>query len=175
VVNIHKGLCALYGSCAVVRSTGGRWAKRVKASGSAETELRDLSRAGRPATTKTPDMLNCPDAIICADRCITTRQLALQLSINTGSVCSIIETLGYSKVCSTWDPRSLTTHHKIQRKTIPSELLERFDTYGEVFFPGSLQAAKPGYTFFSRRQKGSQWIGIVLSHPERRNFRQLLL
>jgi hypothetical protein len=42
VVNIHKILCAVYESCAVDRSTDGRWAKKVKASGSAETELRDL-------------------------------------------------------------------------------------------------------------------------------------
>jgi hypothetical protein len=42
VMNIHKRLCAVCGSCAVDRSTVGQWAKRVKASGSAETELRDL-------------------------------------------------------------------------------------------------------------------------------------
>jgi transposase len=42
VVNIHKRLCAVYGSCAVDRSTVGRWAKRVKASGSTETELHGL-------------------------------------------------------------------------------------------------------------------------------------
>jgi hypothetical protein len=40
-----------------------------------------------------PHMLNHADAIIRADWRITTRQLALQLSINTGSVCSIIETV----------------------------------------------------------------------------------
>jgi transposase len=49
VVNIHKRLCAVYGSCAVDRSTVGQWIKGVRASGSAETELRDLPRAGRPA------------------------------------------------------------------------------------------------------------------------------
>jgi transposase len=72
VVNIHKRLCAVNGSCAVNRSTVGRWAKRVRASGSAETELRDLPRAGRPATANTPDMLNHADAIICVHWCITT-------------------------------------------------------------------------------------------------------
>jgi transposase len=93
MVNIHKRLCAVYGSCAVDRSTVGRWAKRLKASGSAETELRDLPRSGRPATANTPDILNRADAIIDADRRITTRQLYLQLSIITGSVCLIIETV----------------------------------------------------------------------------------
>jgi transposase len=103
VVNIHKYLCAVYGNCAVDRSTVGRWAKRVKASGSAETELRDLPRAGRPATANIPDMLNRADAIIRADRRITTPQLALQLSISTGSVCSIIE-----KCCSRLTMHTLT-------------------------------------------------------------------
>jgi hypothetical protein len=56
----------------------------------------------------------------------------LHLSIITGSVCSIIETLGYSQVCSKWVPRSLTADHKIRRKTISSELLERFDAEGEA-------------------------------------------
>jgi hypothetical protein len=103
VVNIHKRLCAVYRSCAVDRSAVGRWAKRVKASGSAETELRDLLHAGCPATANTPDMLNCVDAIIHADRCITTQQLAQQPLISTGSVCSIIE-----KCCSNMTMHALT-------------------------------------------------------------------
>ena len=40
-VNIHKRLCAVYGSCAVDRSTAGRWVQRSKASGSGEMELHD--------------------------------------------------------------------------------------------------------------------------------------
>jgi hypothetical protein len=72
VVNIHKRLCAVYGSCAVDRSTVGWRAKRVKVSRSAETEFRDLPRAGRPVTANIPDMLNRADAIIHVDQCITT-------------------------------------------------------------------------------------------------------
>jgi transposase len=37
VGNIHKLLCAVYGSCAVDRSTIARWVQRVKASGIGET------------------------------------------------------------------------------------------------------------------------------------------
>jgi hypothetical protein len=91
VVSIHKRLCAVYGSCAVDRSTAGWWAKQVKASGNAETELCDLPRASHPATANTPDMLKHADAIIPADWHITTQRLTLQLSRSTGSVCSIIE------------------------------------------------------------------------------------
>jgi hypothetical protein len=72
VVNIHKRLFAVYGSCAVDRNIVGQWAKRVKVSGSAETELCDLPSAGCPATANTPDMLNHADGIIRADWHITT-------------------------------------------------------------------------------------------------------
>ena len=41
VGNIHKRLCAVYGSCAVDRSTVGRLVQRVKALGNGETELHD--------------------------------------------------------------------------------------------------------------------------------------
>jgi hypothetical protein len=40
VGNIHKRLCAVYGSCTVDRSTVGIWIQRVTASGSEETEIR---------------------------------------------------------------------------------------------------------------------------------------
>jgi hypothetical protein len=38
VGNIHEGLCAVYGSCTVDRSTGGRWVQRVNASGIVERD-----------------------------------------------------------------------------------------------------------------------------------------
>ena len=58
VENIHKRLCAVYGSCAV-DSTVGRWVRRVKASERGETDLHDQPRSGRPATATSPDMLQC--------------------------------------------------------------------------------------------------------------------
>jgi hypothetical protein len=36
--NLHKRLCAVYVTCAVDRSTVGRWVQRVKASGSGERD-----------------------------------------------------------------------------------------------------------------------------------------
>ena len=57
---------------------------RVKASGSGETELQDRLRSGRPATATSPGMLQRADDIIHADRRITSRQLAVQLSVSNG-------------------------------------------------------------------------------------------
>jgi len=89
-------------------------------------------------------MLQRADGIIHADWRITSRQLAVQLSVSNGSAMAIIETLGYYKICARWVPRSLTTENRRQRKAISSELLERFDAEGEDFFPGSSQVRNLG-------------------------------
>ena len=132
VGNIHKQFCAVYGSCAVDRSTVGHWVQRIKASGSGETELHDWPRSGRPASATSSDMLQCADDIIHADRRITGRQLAVQFSVSNGRSMAIIDALGYSKVCARWVPWSLTTKHRRQRKAICSELLEHFDDVSDV-------------------------------------------
>jgi len=133
VENIHKRLCAVYGSFSVDRSTAGRCVQRVKASESGETDLHDRPQSGCPATATSPDMLQRANDIIHADRRITSRELAVQLSVTNGSAMAIIDALGYLKVCARWVPRSLTTEHRRQRKAICSELLERFDAEGEAF------------------------------------------
>jgi len=78
-------------------------------------------------------MLQHADGIIHADWCITSRQLAIQLSVSNGSAMTIIGALGYLKVCARWVPQSLTTEHRRQRKATRSELLEHFDAEGEAF------------------------------------------
>jgi hypothetical protein len=59
--------------------------QRVKASGNGETELHDHPRSGHPATTTSPDMLQGADYIIHADRCITSRQMTVQISVINGN------------------------------------------------------------------------------------------
>jgi len=78
-------------------------------------------------------MLQCTDDVIHADRRITNQQLTIQLSVSNGSARAIIDTLGYSKVCTRWVSQSLRTKHRRQRKAISSELLEHFDAEGEAF------------------------------------------
>ena len=91
--------------------------QRVKASESGETDLHDRPRSGHPATATSPDMLQRANDIIHADRCITSRQLAIQFSVSNGSAMAIIDALEYSKVCAKWVPRNLMTEHRHQRKS----------------------------------------------------------
>lgn len=133
VGNIHKRLCAVYGTFAVDRSTVSRWAQRVLVYASGDVDLADKPRSGRPATATCRIMLERAEIMIRRDRRITSQQLSMQLSISKGSAIEIFKNLGYSKVCARWVPRALTEDHKAQRKTICSELLRRFEAEGDGF------------------------------------------
>jgi hypothetical protein len=50
VVNIHKRLCYVYGSCAVDRSTVSCWVQTIKDAGSGDSDLLNKPRCGHPAT-----------------------------------------------------------------------------------------------------------------------------
>ena len=161
--NIHKRLCAVYGSCAINRSTVRCWVQRVKTSGSGETELHDGPQSGCPAKATSPDMLQCADDIIHAYRCITSWQLAVQLLVSNGSAVAIIDALEYSKVCTRWVPRSLTTEHRLQRKAICSELLERFDAEGEAFLSRIITGDE---TWAHHYEPETKRQSVELHHPQ---------
>jgi hypothetical protein len=91
-----------------------------------------LPRSGRPVTAASPETLQRVDANIREDPRITTRQLALSLSVSKGHVRDIIHDLAYSKVCARWASRSLKVEHKTERNAISSELLGRFEAAGEA-------------------------------------------
>jgi transposase len=159
VGNIHKQLCALYRSCAVNRSTVWHWVQRVKASGSGEMELHDQLWSGRPATATRPDMLQHADDIIHVDWRITSRQLAIQLSVSNGSAIAIIDALGYLRVCTRWVPRSLTTEHRRQRKAICFELMKHFDDEGEAFL-SRIVTGDETWAHHYEPEMVCQWSGI---------------
>ena len=52
--------------------------------------------------------------------------IARTLGLGHNAVQEMIESLGYRKVCVCWVPRLLSEDHKLQRKAITSELLQRF-------------------------------------------------
>lgn len=99
--------------------------RRVKALGRGLTE--------QLAKTVSPDMLHCADAVIREDQGIISQQLVLKLSVNKGNVNAIINVFGYSKLCASWVPWSLTVEQKSQRKGICFELLVHFEAEGEGF------------------------------------------
>jgi len=171
VENIHKRLCAVYGSCAFHRSTVGHWVQRVKASESEEMDLHDRPWSGRPATATSPDMLQRANDIIHVDRRITSRQLAVKLSVSNGSAMAIIDALGYSKVCTRWVPRSLTTDHRHQRKAICSELLECFDAEWEAFLSRIVTGDEPWAHHYEPETKRQSMEWHHPQSPRKKKFK----
>jgi hypothetical protein len=66
VTSIHKSLCIVYTNAVVDRSSLGHWVKRVMAS-----KTKNGAHSGYPVTTVSPEVLQCADAIVCKEHCIT--------------------------------------------------------------------------------------------------------
>ena len=90
-------------------------------------------------------------------RRITSRKPATQLSVSNGSVNTIIDALGYSKVCDRWVPRSLTDYHKTE---VCSDSLAHYELLMKAFCGGSSLGMKHGSITLKRRQK-REWNGII--------------
>ena len=127
----------------------------------------DLPCSGCPVTAVSPEMLQCGDAIVCKDWCITTKQQALILSISKGSVSHIIRDLGYSKVCTGWVPGSLAIEHKTERKPFLWSCRHVLKVREIASYPGLLQQMKPGSLILNRQLKDNPWNSIIFNLPGR--------
>ena len=105
----------------------GRWdlIRRLKDK-DGNTSIQDQTRSGRPRTASTERKKGRVDEIIQDDRRVTVDTIARTLGIRHCAVQEMIESLGSGKVCARWVPRLLTEDHKGKRKTITSELLQRY-------------------------------------------------
>lgn len=97
------------------------------------TSIENQPRSGRPRTASTECNRAKVDDIIKEDRRVTVSEIAARLEIGHSAVQEMIQELGYRKVCACWVPRLLTTEHKVQRKTIAQDLLQRYRNAGDEF------------------------------------------
>ena len=57
---------------------------------------------------------------------MTLDAIATKLGIGHNAVQEMTGSLGFRKICARWVPRLLTEDHKVQRKSITSEMLRRY-------------------------------------------------
>jgi hypothetical protein len=100
--------------------------------------------------------------------------MALHLSLSKRSLNDIYY-LGYSKVCVTWVPRSLTIKQKADRKAISSKLLVHFEAEGQAFYTHIVTAHDSWIHHLNRKQKGNSWNGAILILRERNNSNSINL
>ena len=130
VADIHHRLQRVYGDVCMGASSVRRWVKHFK---DGNTSIQDQPHSGRPRTASTEPNKKRADEIIKEDRRVTLDEIATKLGIGHIVVQEMIGSLGYWKICARWVPRLLTEDHKVQRKAISSEMLQRYRDEGDAF------------------------------------------
>ena len=91
-------------------------------------EIEDDPRSGRPSTSRTADNIERLKQMVRADRRLTVRMIAEQLSINKDTVWRIItENLEMRKVCAKMVPKLLSEDQKQQRLAVCQDIIEHLE------------------------------------------------
>ena len=110
---IHRRLQAVYGEDTVNRTTVNRWAIKFRECEPGRANIFDQPRSGRPVSVTDDNHQKQVDELIKHDRRITQKQIAGRLGMSKEERLDyIIGLLGYTKVCSRWVPRMLTSEKK---------------------------------------------------------------
>ncbi|GBM92882.1 hypothetical protein AVEN_205214-1 [Araneus ventricosus] len=100
----------VYGEQCLARCTIFRWRQRYEAG---RVNIKDLSRSGQAHVVTNSATISAVDELIWQNRRITTREIAVELSISKGTVHHIIhKKFGYSKVCAQCVPKHLSENQK---------------------------------------------------------------
>lgn len=116
--NVHRKLCAVYGTDAITERACQIWYKKFK---SGNFEVQDALRSGRPMETSDDQI----KSIIEIDRHVTVREIAGQLQISKTAASRHLVRLGYVKKLDIWIPHQLSKNHLMQRFNICDMLLKR--------------------------------------------------
>ena len=154
-IEIHRRMQVIYGDQHVDVSTVRCWVRRFKDGELWQADLSDKTQSGRPVTASYQLHQDRVEELICGNRHIKQKEIAVALGISKERVGHIIDVLGFRKVCARWVPHMLSDEMKAERVRISQELLECFEKEGEDFFKRSLQVKKLGSIIMTLRTKGS--------------------
>ena len=101
------------------------------------------------------------DEIIQDDRRVTVDTIARTLGIGHNALQEMIESLGYREVCARWVLQLLTEDHKVQRKAITSELLQRYQHEGDDFL---LHIVRGDESWFHHFEPETKWQSMEWNH-----------
>ncbi|GBM27433.1 hypothetical protein AVEN_59893-1 [Araneus ventricosus] len=90
-----------------------QWCQRYEAG---RVNIKDLPSPGQTHVVTNSATISAVDELTRQNRRITTREIAVELSIRKGTVHHIIHRkLGYGKVCAQWVPKYLSENQKTAR------------------------------------------------------------
>lgn len=118
---IHERMVGVYGETTPSYATVTRWNKEFR---HGRESIEDDPRSGRPPEASCDDNVDRIEAMILENRRVKVEEIALEVGISHGSVCSIIQDkLAMSKVSARWVPRNLSPQDRHQRLQSSEELL----------------------------------------------------
>ncbi|GBM06844.1 hypothetical protein AVEN_173599-1 [Araneus ventricosus] len=110
---IYRRMKEVYGEQCFARCTIFLWCRRCEAG---RVSLKHLPRPGQAHVVTNSATISSVDELIRQNRLITTREIAVELSIRKGTVHHIIHRkLGYGKVCAQWVPKHLSENQETAR------------------------------------------------------------
>ncbi|GBM08337.1 hypothetical protein AVEN_108345-1 [Araneus ventricosus] len=110
---IYRRMKEVYGEQCLARCSIFQWCPRHEAGC---VNIKDLPRPGLAHVVANSATISAVDELIRQNRRITTREIAVELSISKGIVHHIIhKKLGYGKVCAQWVPKHLSENQKTAR------------------------------------------------------------
>ncbi|GBN19219.1 hypothetical protein AVEN_218036-1 [Araneus ventricosus] len=110
---IYRRVKEVYGEQCLARRTIFWWCQRYEVG---RLNIKDLPRPGQAHVVTNSATISAVDELIRQNRRITTREIAVELSISKGTAHHIIhKTLGYGKVCAQWVPKHLSENQKTER------------------------------------------------------------
>ncbi|GBN08400.1 hypothetical protein AVEN_28396-1 [Araneus ventricosus] len=110
---INRRMKEVYGEQCLARCTIFLWCQRYEAR---RVSIKDLPRPGQAHVVTNSATISAVDELIRQNRRVTTRRIAVELSISKGAVhCIIHKKLDYDKVCAQWVPKHLSENQKTAR------------------------------------------------------------
>jgi len=154
--DIHHRLLCLYGDVCIGASSVRRWVNHFKGG---NTNIQDQPHSSRPRTASAEPNKKKVDEIIKEDRHLMLDAIATKLGTGHNAVQEMIGSLGYWKICACWVLRLLTEDHKVQRKAITSEMLQRYQDEGDDVLLNIVTGVESWFHHFDpeRKQQSMEW------------------
>jgi len=129
--DIQHRLQCVYGGVCMGASSVRQCVKHFK---DENMSIQDQCHSSHPQIASAEPNQKRVDETIKEDRCVTLDVIATKLGTGHNAVQEMIASLGYQKICACWVLHLLTKDHKVQRKAITSEMLQRYRDEGDDFF-----------------------------------------
>ena len=129
-LEIHKQIVAVYGNV-MNQQYVMKWCCEFS---EGRTDVHDKQKSGRQSLIS-DDLLQEIEGEICANRCVTIRELhhIIPKVSKTTVDDAVTEKLGYRKLCAHWVPKMLTDDHKTKRMGSALKFLTRYALEGDEF------------------------------------------